>query len=196
MSTKCVTREVTTYYARPPCFPSGYESDGKCYGSTAVTECGVMLSDLNREKLATVAKVSGFPDVLSEEDAFRFLCAESVAEHEIASRTGVYDFIVNLIFGREDMEETIRDNELFKARYHFDHFYRKGRYDNMDLNAIRYRARQFVEQAQTLAEKPAEKPIDCNGVPFGTNVHCDHTCFGITLFEEGASRYIGGVCNK
>ncbi|PIR16639.1 MAG: hypothetical protein COV46_07490 [Deltaproteobacteria bacterium CG11_big_fil_rev_8_21_14_0_20_49_13] len=123
MSTKCVTREVATYYARPPCFPSGYESDGKCYGSTTITECGISVPISGNDEYRKVAALTGFPDVLSEEDAFRFLCAKSVAEREISSRTGIYDFIVDLMFGREYTEETIRGNELFKAGYHFDHFY-------------------------------------------------------------------------
>jgi len=109
-------------YAKPPCFPFD-DGTGRCAGYRSDVECGVVISNESSDEFRKVAAMSGFTYVLSEEDVFRFYCAKGIAEKEIASRTGIYDFIVDLMFGREYTEETIRGNELFKAGYHFDHFY-------------------------------------------------------------------------
>ncbi|PIR16646.1 MAG: hypothetical protein COV46_07535 [Deltaproteobacteria bacterium CG11_big_fil_rev_8_21_14_0_20_49_13] len=139
-------------YAKPPCFPFD-DGTGRCAGYRSDVECGVVISNESSDEFRKVAAMSGFTYVLSEEDVFRFYCAKGIAEKEIASRTGIYDSMVNFIFGREYIEKVIHDNELMKVKYHFDYFLAKKHYDSLNLRALRNRAKQFVERAQDLDGK-------------------------------------------
>lgn len=191
MTIECVRREVASYHARPhTCFPIPTDLDAEqCFGYIPQSECGVVISDSSSDELRIAAALTGFPDVLSEEDAFRFLIAKAIADREIAAATGIIGSVLHLvylIFGIDDSEKAILDGALFSVRNNYEYPYMIDERKSLDLNALRNRARQFVEQAQATAEKPVERPSEmkgCNGTPFGTSMICDMINFGGTVYD-------------